>query len=122
MADTTWTSPRRLYLDKAGKVVEENDPTRASLLVAAGGSIPLARAQELGLLDEAKAAPAPAETKLRPGPAENKALSPETEAPEQPVDESSVTFDPAPAFEQAVEDERGAGVRAEETPKRRRGQ
>ena len=31
------TSDRRLYLDKAGKVVEHDNPAKASLLVAQGG-------------------------------------------------------------------------------------
>lgn len=59
VADTTWTAPRRLYLNKEGAVVEADDPERESLLVAAGGHIPLAQAQTLGLVvDAAPAAPA----------------------------------------------------------------
>lgn len=50
MAANMWTSNRRLYLDKDGKVVEADDPTRQSLLVAAGGSIPLADAERYGLV------------------------------------------------------------------------
>jgi hypothetical protein len=52
-----WTSDRRLYLDRAGRVVEADDPTRATLLVPAGGTLPYARAEALGLI----VAPTPAE-------------------------------------------------------------
>lgn len=68
-----WTADRRLYLDRAGKVVEADDPTRATLLVAGpGATIPYAQAETLGLTGatlgaSADAAPAaPAERK--PGP------------------------------------------------------
>jgi hypothetical protein len=54
MASNVWTANRRLYLDKAGRVVEADDPNRASLLVPAGGALPLDRARELGLLGEAE--------------------------------------------------------------------
>jgi hypothetical protein len=165
----TWTADRRLYLDKNGKVVEANDPTRARLLVAAGATIPLDRARELGLVEEAKAKATPTENKLRAGPVENKGaeeqiadltarlekseaeraeldrqlheqeeriarfqamtIPPEQRTPEQQAlldnapmgqseDEPTVTFDPALAFEQAIENERSAGVQAEEAPKR----
>lgn len=50
MASNLWTSDRRLYLDKDGKVVEADNPTRLSLLVAAGGTIPLADAERYGLV------------------------------------------------------------------------
>lgn len=50
MASNLWTSDRRLYLDKAGKAVEADDPSRVSLLVAAGGTIPLADAEKYGLV------------------------------------------------------------------------
>lgn len=50
MASNLWTSDRRLYLDKDGKVVEADDPTRQSLLVAQGGTIPLADAEKYGLV------------------------------------------------------------------------
>lgn len=46
----TWTSPARLYLDKQGNVVGAKDPTKHTLLVAAGGEIPLRRAKALGLV------------------------------------------------------------------------
>lgn len=59
MATNVWVADRRLYLDEAGNVVEANDPTRRSLLVPAGGSIPLADAERYGLVSrEEKAAPA----------------------------------------------------------------
>lgn len=50
MASNMWTADRRLYLDKDGKVVEADDPSRASLLVAQGGTIPLADAERYGLI------------------------------------------------------------------------
>lgn len=46
-----WTADRRLYLNAAGQVVEADDPTRASLLVAVGNSIPMAEAIRLGLAE-----------------------------------------------------------------------
>jgi hypothetical protein len=56
-----YTADRRLYLNAEGKVVEADDPTRASLLVGQGGTLPLDQAQRLGLVDaEEKAAKAPA--------------------------------------------------------------
>lgn len=74
MAANTWTADRRLYLDKAGAVVEANDPTRARLLVPAGGTLPIARARALGLVVE----PAAEEPKGKPAPA-NKAKTPPRE-------------------------------------------
>lgn len=64
-----WVADRRLYLDKDGKVVEANDPSRATLLVAAGNTIPIEDAERLGLT---KASQGPSENKLRVGPAQNK--------------------------------------------------
>jgi hypothetical protein len=74
MASNMWTSDRRLYLDKDGKVVEADDPARQSLLIAAGGSMPLEAAQRYGLIEvttEVKAKGAP-ENKAK-APAANKA-------------------------------------------------
>jgi hypothetical protein len=62
---------RRLYLDKAGKVVEEGDPTKATLLVHAGGMVPMDRARELGLIEE-KAKPEAPENKMRKHASSNK--------------------------------------------------
>ncbi len=59
-ARNIWTSDRRLYLDAAGKVVEADDPTRATLLVNAGGAIPIERAEALGLVNAPAAEPQPA--------------------------------------------------------------
>lgn len=74
MATNLWTSDRRLYLDKDGKAVEADDPTRQSLLVAAGGTIPLADAERYGLVEvtpaQVKAKAAPTNKAKRPG--ENK--------------------------------------------------
>lgn len=110
MADTTWTANRRLYLDKNGKAVEADDPARVSLLVAAGAAIPLAQARALGLVEE-KAASTPPETKLRPGPIENKA--------------SGVTVpgaDEGTGTPEQPEHERTSSTPAEESPRRKRGQ
>lgn len=48
----SYTSDKRVYVDKAGKVVDEKDPARHSLLVAVGGSIPMETARAAGLLSE----------------------------------------------------------------------
>jgi pyruvate dehydrogenase E2 component (dihydrolipoamide acetyltransferase) len=61
----------RLYLDKDGKVVDENDPNRASLLVPAGGRLPVERAEELGLTKELTLEESPKEVK----PGENKMVT-----------------------------------------------
>jgi hypothetical protein len=46
-----WTADRRLYLDRDGKVVEADDPSKTSLLVGMGGQLPEDRARTLGLID-----------------------------------------------------------------------
>lgn len=58
-----WVSDSRLYLDKDGNVVAENDPAKLTLLVAKGGSLPFATAQRYGLTvaDTAPLAVAPVE-------------------------------------------------------------
>lgn len=69
-----YTSPERLYLDSAGNVVKHDSPAKASLLVAEGGTMPMERARELGLVkpepEQKRAADVP-ENK-RKAPAENK--------------------------------------------------
>jgi len=45
-----WTSTETLFLDKAGRVVRANDPTRVTKLVHAGCQIPMAQARALGLV------------------------------------------------------------------------
>lgn len=47
-----YVADRRLYLDKDGKVVEAKDPTKASLLVAAGNTLPEEVARKYGLIQE----------------------------------------------------------------------
>jgi hypothetical protein len=47
-----YVSDKRVYVDRDGKVVDEKDPARHTLVVAAGGSIPHERALELGLVKE----------------------------------------------------------------------
>lgn len=62
---------RRIYLDAQGKVVEEGDPARATLLIAAGQTMPIADARRYGLVvDEA---PAPADGPDGDGPAPKRA-------------------------------------------------
>lgn len=58
-------SDRRLYLDKQGRVVEHTDPSKVTLLVAAGGTLLESEARRLGLLKEAEptAKPKPQKTK-----------------------------------------------------------
>ena len=70
-----WTSDRRLYLDAAGNVVEEGDPGGAWLLVIEGGTLDMARARELGLVDaaEGKQVAAPSATKHVAAPPATKA-------------------------------------------------
>ena len=55
MAMTGWVADRRLYLDKDGKVVEADDPARATLLVGVGGIVPAADAERYGLMGDAPA-------------------------------------------------------------------
>lgn len=48
---TTFASSERLYLTKEGEVVGADDSRRVELLVKAGGTLPAARAVELGLVE-----------------------------------------------------------------------
>ncbi len=48
---------RRIYLDRTGRAVEADDPARAELLVATGGSLPYERAAELGLVSREEMEP-----------------------------------------------------------------
>lgn len=50
-AGPLFTSPKRYYLTRDGKAVGEDSPDRHTLLVAEGGTIPLAHARELGLVE-----------------------------------------------------------------------
>ena len=61
--ENVWTANRRLYLDKDGNAVEQDDPNRVELLVGIGGTLLMERARTLGLLDAPKAKNAPPETK-----------------------------------------------------------
>lgn len=74
VATNMWTADRRLYLDKDGKAVEADDPTRSSLLVAEGGQLAIEDAQRHGLVEVVPAevkAIAPVTNKARKAP-ENK--------------------------------------------------
>lgn len=57
-----WTANRRIYIDQFGNVVHERDPSRRTLLVPRGGQIPLAKAIELGLVEN----PAPVQEEKAP--------------------------------------------------------
>jgi len=81
MATNLWTADRRLYLNADGKAVEADDPTRQSLLVAQGGTIPLADAEKYGLVtivpaQIANIAPAP-EEKAKAAPTNKAKAAPE---------------------------------------------
>ena len=71
MAAGDYVSDRRLYLDAQGAVVERGDPNAVSLLVGEGGTVPAARARELGLVNEEQrkdAAPERADSYVVHGP------------------------------------------------------
>ena len=73
-----YIADRRIYLDRDGKVVEENDPAKHSLLVGEGGTLPEARARDLGLIDDhGKAKAEPSENKVRKAAPANKAKAAE---------------------------------------------
>lgn len=89
----TFISDRKLWQTQDGEIVEDSDPRKsgAKLFLPKGGTLPLAEARRLGLVDEPKtdlAKPAeqeepeekaiegPAENKAIESPAENKAISP----------------------------------------------
>jgi hypothetical protein len=72
-----YTATERLYTDANGKVVKADDPTRQSLLIGVGQTMPEERARELGLLDEPTEDAAAAEEKA----AEPKANKAVTKAP-----------------------------------------
>lgn len=64
-----YTANRRLYLDKSGNLVEENDPNKATLLVHAGGTLPRDVAERYGLTEEKAAAEPPANKARAKAPA-----------------------------------------------------
>lgn len=69
-----YKAEKRLYLNSDGKVVEEGDPSAASLLADEGDTIPLADARKYGLVGEDEDdSPDPAAKALRAAP-ENKAV------------------------------------------------
>jgi pyruvate/2-oxoglutarate dehydrogenase complex dihydrolipoamide acyltransferase (E2) component len=78
-----YISDKRLYLDKDGKVVDENDPNRTTLLVPAGGRLPTERAEELGLtsleLEENPKEVKPGENKAVSAPSATKAAAAKAE-------------------------------------------
>jgi pyruvate/2-oxoglutarate dehydrogenase complex dihydrolipoamide acyltransferase (E2) component len=68
-----YIATERLYLDKDGKVVKADDPTRASLLIGEGGRLPIERAEELGLTGDMTLEENPREKAI--SAAENKAVA-----------------------------------------------
>lgn len=68
MAESMYTSDRRLYLNDKDEVVEANDPSRVTLLVGVGGQIPLADAGRYGLTGEQAKAKAPEANKSKKAP------------------------------------------------------
>lgn len=87
-----FVSDRKLWQTPDGEVVEDSDPRKsgARLLLPKGGTLPIAEAQRLGLIDQPKMEPSEPETtiteseeepevKAIEAPAENKAI----EAPEE---------------------------------------
>lgn len=48
-----WVSSERWYLTDAGEVVGAEDPRKSTLLIAAGGRMPLAEAEMYGLVGRA---------------------------------------------------------------------
>lgn len=52
--DRGFIADRNIYLDKNGKVVEENDPAQAIQLIGKGGAISTEMAEKYGLLEKAK--------------------------------------------------------------------
>lgn len=46
----SYTADRRIYRNAAGALVEADDPTRLTLVIAEGQTIPRARAEQLGLV------------------------------------------------------------------------
>jgi hypothetical protein len=56
-----YTSNERLYLDKDDNVVKADDPNRLTLLVAAGSTLPMEKAEKYGLTKPAAEGEAPIE-------------------------------------------------------------
>lgn len=76
MAENSYTADRRLYLDKDGKLVEADNPARATLLVAKGGKLSAEDAAKYGLTGtapEEKAQIAPPANKAQAKAPANKA-------------------------------------------------
>lgn len=74
-------SDRKLWRTRDGEIVEDSDPRKsgASLFITKGGTLPIAEARRLGLVDEPKAEQqepeaAEQEEKAIDGPVENKAI------------------------------------------------
>lgn len=63
-----YVATERLYLNKDGKVVKGDDPSRTSLLVAVGGKLSDEDARRYGLIEDTG-------VKAKAAPADNKAVS-----------------------------------------------
>lgn len=83
MAKTGLTSDRRLYLDKDGKVVEHDNPAKASLLVAQGGLLLTEDAAKYGITmgADGKLAYGEAVSEVEPVPANDENPEAVEEAP-----------------------------------------
>jgi len=52
MINGMWTADRRVFLDANGKAVDEKDPSKVELLIAPGQKMEMAKAVELGLVEQ----------------------------------------------------------------------
>ena len=94
-----WTSEEALFLNAAGEVVGAKDPSKLTLLVRAGGSIPVEEAKRYGLIqprelaegEMLEEAPLPAGVTVEPEgekaeeSAADKAEQPTTDKAEKPA-------------------------------------
>lgn len=104
MNKAMWISDRRIYLDASGNAVEAKDPSRVSLLVCEGGSLPLNEAKRLGLVasepeaakaaevaeDEAEVEPELEDETKAETEGENQAAQPESDQAAEPAKDKAV--------------------------------
>lgn len=67
MAKNDYIATERLYLNKEGNVVGAKDPSKETLLVAAGGVLPEATARKCGLIKDEEPEPDAPPDPLPPG-------------------------------------------------------
>ena len=75
---------RKLWLDAEGNVVEDGDPTAATLLASEGKRLPIAEAKRHGLVGEDGKLIEPKSTPEPAAPAEKAAPKPRTPAKKKP--------------------------------------